>query len=100
MTSFSITNMIVVAAVLALVTLGGHLLSGRAKTSSSFFTADGGLPWWAVSASLYATVLSAVSFISIPATVFRDGGNLTFIQILLGLACGKVVMALLFVRAY
>jgi len=92
--------MFVVALVLAGVTLGGHLLSVKAKTSRGFFTAEGGLPWWAVSASLYATVVSAVSFISIPAGVFSPGGNLTLIQLLIGLAIGKVITALVFVRPY
>ncbi len=92
--------MIVVALVMAGVTYGGHLLAGKAKTARAFFTADGGLPWWAVSASLYATVLSAVSFISIPAGVFREGGNLTFLQLVAGLALGKVVIAYVFVGPY
>lgn len=85
---------------LALVTFVGHLLGRRASSAQTFFTSEGGLPWWAVSASLYATVLSAVSFISVPTSVFRDGGNLTFLQIVFGLALGKVVTAAVFVRPY
>ncbi len=85
---------------LALVTVAGHLLGRRATSAQSFFTAEGGLPWWAVSASLYATVLSAVSFISLPTSVFRDGGNLTFLQIVFGLALGKIITAVVFVRPY
>ncbi len=93
-------DLLVVAFMLALVTIGGHLLSRRASSAQTFFTTEGGLPWWAVSASLYATVLSAVSFISVPTSVFRDGGNLTFLQIVFGLALGKVVTAAVFVRPY
>ena len=69
MGNITITNLIVVAVMLIGITVLGHRLSGKSANKTSFFTADGGLPWWAVSASLYATVLSAISFISIPATV-------------------------------
>ena len=31
------------------------------------------MPWWAVSASIIATVVSAVTFVSIPAAVLRRG---------------------------
>lgn len=100
MGSFSVLNMIVVAAMMAAVTLGGHLLSGHAKDSRSFFTAQGGLPWWAVAASLYATVVSAVTFVSLPAMVYAPGANLAFFQLIIGLVAGKILAAFLFARAY
>lgn len=100
MGSFTVLNMIVVAVMLAGVTLGGHLLSGHAKSSRSFFTAEGGLPWWAVAASLYATVVSAVTFISLPAMVYAPGADLAFFQLIIGLVIGKVLAAILFARAY
>lgn len=100
MNSLAVLNTAVIALLLAGVTLGGHLLSVKAKTSRGFFTAEGGLPWWAVSASLYATVVSAASFVSIPAAVFRPGGNLTLIQLLFGLSIGKLIMAFMFARPY
>ena len=83
------------------ITYLGQIASRKhAGSSKTFFTADGGLPWWAVSASLYATAISAVSFVSIPASVFRDGGNLELAQIDFGSMLGKYLMAVLFVRAY
>lgn len=100
MGSFSPLNLVVVIAMMALVTLGGHLLSNKAKTSRSFFTAEGGLPWWAVAASLYATVVSAVSFISLPAMIYAPGADLSFIQLIFGLIVGKFLAAFLFARAY
>ena len=47
-------------------------------------------------ASIVATVVSAVTFISVPAAVFAPEGNLTYFQVILGLALGKVVVARLF----
>lgn len=90
--------------VLVLVTLGvtwaGHRLAGVARDRSTFFHGDGTLPWWAVSASIIATVISAVTFISVPAFVFKPGGDMGYVQVLLGLMLGKVLTAWLFARPY
>lgn len=82
------------------VTYAGHLLGGRVTDRKGFFQAGGSLPWWAVSASIIATAISSVTFISIPSAVFRDGGNGGYIQVLLGLMLGKVLTAYLFARPY
>jgi SSS family transporter len=82
------------------VTYLGHKLSGTIRSRNSFFNASGSMPWWAVSASIVATVVSSVTFISVPAAVFKDGGNITYIQIILGLMLGKIVTASMFARPY
>jgi Na+/proline symporter len=82
------------------VTLLGHRLSGRIHDRRGFFQADGTMPWWAVSASIIATVVSAVTFVSVPAAVFAPAGNLTYFQVILGLALGKVVVARLLARPF
>ena len=86
-------DLLVVVAVMLAVTYLGHRLSGSITSRRGFFQADGSLPWWAVSASIIATVVSAVTFVSVPAAVFADGGDLTYFQVILGLAAGKVVVA-------
>jgi Na+/proline symporter len=65
----------VVVLVMLAVTYVGHRLSGNIKDRKGFFQADGSMPWWAVSASIIATVVSSVTFISVPAAVFAEGGN-------------------------
>ena len=82
------------------VTYVGHKLSGNIRDRKGFFQADGSMPWWAVSASIIATVVSSVTFISVPAAVFADGGNLTYFQVILGLAAGKIVVARLLARPF
>lgn len=100
MGSFSILNMFVVGGMLILVTYLGHQLSGRTSSSAAFFTGDGNMPWWAVSASFYATFVSAITFISVPAFVFRDGGNLEMMQYFIGGMLAKIIIAIVFVRSY
>jgi SSS family solute:Na+ symporter len=90
----------VVLLVMLSVTYVGHRLSGNIKDRKGFFQADGSMPWWAVSASIIATVVSSVTFISVPAAVFAEGGNLTYFQVILGLAAGKVVVARMLARPF
>lgn len=58
------------------------------------------MPWWAVSASIIATKISALTFIALPAKVFVDGGNLEYGVAIIGFVLGNFLMAALFVRPY
>ncbi|MEM1229224.1 MAG: hypothetical protein AAGI15_01710 [Pseudomonadota bacterium] len=91
--------MIIAGALLGITWLG-HRLSGSIHSRRSFFQADGNLPWWAVSASIVATLVSSVTFISVPAAVFRDGGNMTYLQVVIGLALGKLAIAAVLARDF
>ena len=82
------------------VTWAGHRLSGTITDRQGFFQAGGAMPWWAVSASIIATVVSAVTFVSVPAAVFAPEGNLTYVQVIIGLALGKVLVARLLARPF
>ena len=90
----------VVVAVMLGVTWIGHRLSGQVASRSAFFHADGSLPWWAVSASIIATLVSAVTFVSVPANVFAPEGDLKYFQVILGLALGKVAVGWMLARPF
>jgi len=96
--SLTLLNFAILFLFLGFVTLMGHKLSGGIKNRKDFFNAGGGLPWWAVSTSIIATVVSSVTFISVPTAVFKTGGNLFYIQILLGLMIAKVLTAWVMAR--
>ena len=93
-------DVVVVMLVMIGVTWMGHRLSGSISNRQGFFQGDGNLPWWAVSASIVATLVSAVTFVSVPAAVFAPGGDLTYLQVIIGLALGKVAVALVLVRPF
>ncbi|NLZ94782.1 MAG: sodium:solute symporter, partial [Bacteroidales bacterium] len=66
-TSFGLINYIVL-----IVYFGGMLFLGfffmkRNEDTDDFFKAGGRIPWWAAGISIFATTLSAITFISIPA---------------------------------
>ncbi|MFL2525991.1 MAG: hypothetical protein ACJ0Q3_00745, partial [Candidatus Azotimanducaceae bacterium] len=93
-------DLAVIVVVMLLVTLAGQRLSGSTKTLSDFFNGGGNLPWWVVSTSIIATLVSAVTFISVPAAVFAPGGNLTYFQVVLGLAAGKIAVGVLLAKPF
>ena len=98
--SLTLLNFAILFGFLGFVTWMGHRLSGGINDRKDFFNAGGGLPWWAVSTSIIATVVSSVTFISVPTAVFKDGGNLFYIQILLGLMIAKVLTAIVVARPF
>ena len=91
---FSVFDWFIVAAYIALTTWIGHRLKGKQETTHDFFLAGRQIPWYAVSASIIATTISAVTFIGVPAIAFASDGNFTYLQ----LAIGGVIARLLIAR--
>ena len=54
---------------LALVAIGVRF-ARRGGTTDDYFRAGGRVPWWAAGMSIFATQLSAITFLSIPALAF------------------------------
>jgi SSS family solute:Na+ symporter len=79
-THFTALDWTVVAFYMALTTWIGHALSGRNATIRDFFLGGRSLPWWAVSGSMIATEISALTFIAVPGTVFALQGDWTYLQ--------------------
>ncbi|MEG2035123.1 MAG: sodium/solute symporter [Mucinivorans sp.] len=48
----------------------GWFFMYRTKNSDHYFTGGGRIPWWAVSVSIFATMLSAITFMAIPAKTY------------------------------
>ena len=71
---------VVLVGYLALVSVLGVGLAGKQKTMEDFFRGGNRLPWYAVSASMIATIVSAVTFVGVPAVAYREGGNFTYLQ--------------------
>ncbi len=65
-----------------------------------FFLAGRRIPWPAVTGSIIATEISAVTLISVPAAVFAQGGDLTYLQLGIGAILARLIVGLVFVRAF
>jgi len=68
--SFGWINWTVLAVYLVGMLLMGFFFMYRQKTSDHYFTGGQKIPWWAVSVSIFATMLSAITFMAIPAKTF------------------------------
>ena len=91
----------VVVGYFAVTTWIGHALAGKQATIHDFFLGGRRLPWYAVSGSIIATEISAVTFIGAPAIVFAKGGNFTYLQHgLLGSFFARIIVGYVLVPAY
>lgn len=85
---FGTWNWVAVIVYLVLMLLVGEYFTKRAsQNTDSFFTASGRLPSWAVGFSIYATTLSAITFMSTPEKAFLTdwsyiAGNITIVAII------------------
>ncbi|MFN0137167.1 MAG: sodium:solute symporter family transporter, partial [Phycisphaerae bacterium] len=98
---FTLVDWLVVVAYLAITTWIGAAMAGRQQTIRDFFLGGRKLPWYAVSGSIIATEISALTFVSVPFLVFKDGGNFTYLQLgVFGSLLARVVVAYWLVPAY
>ncbi len=98
---FTWIDWLVVAAYLAFTTWLGAKKAGRQATIRDFFLGGRRLPWWAVSGSIVATEVSALTFVSVPWVVFQPGGNLTYLQLgVIGSTLARIIIGYVLVPAY
>jgi solute:Na+ symporter, SSS family len=92
-----IDGMIVVAYLIAITLFGIHF---RRKQQSihTYFLGGKTIPAWALSLSIVATETSTLTVIGTPGIAF--GGNLSFLQLVLGYLVGRVFISLVLIPAY
>jgi len=84
----------VIVAYLALMAGMGFFFMRRNRDTDAYFKAGGKLPWWVVSLSIYATMFSSITFLSVPAMAFS--GDMTYFVISFGIP----ILALVTVKWY
>lgn len=67
---FGIVNYITLGAYLSLIVWMGWYFSKRNNSSDDYFLGGKRVPWWAAGLSIYATMLSAITYLSQPALAF------------------------------
>ena len=70
----------IVALYMVFTTVLGERLSGKQSTIKDFFLGGKSLPWWAVTGSMIATEISALTFIGVPGGVYAAQGDWTYLQ--------------------
>jgi len=98
--AFTIWDWLVVALYMVFTTWLGHKLSGNQSSIKDFFLGGRTLPWWAVSGSIIATEISALTFIGVPGGVYAAKGDWTYLQWGIGSIIARFVVGYFLVPLY
>jgi SSS family solute:Na+ symporter len=98
-------DLFIIVAYMLGVTAFGWYFGRKQKNIRDYFLSDREVPWWALAGSIVATETSTVTFISVPAFAFAanargEGGNFTFMQLVVGYMIGRLVIILLLLPMY
>jgi len=75
--TFGLLNYMILFAYLAVMVGIGLRLSGKQKTTEDYFLAGRKMPWVVVALSMFASLTSAITYMGVPGTVFRE--NTSFV---------------------
>ena len=83
--------------------LGGIILLGvwfgkDQKNTRDYFLGSRNIPWWGIGLSIVAAETSAITIIAVPAYAF--GGDLVFIQLVIGYVIARIILAVIMVPHY
>lgn len=67
---FSLLSWLVVAGYFGVIAVMGVYFARKEKSTASFFRGGGRIPWYVAGVSLFATMLSSVTFLSVPSLAF------------------------------
>jgi solute:Na+ symporter, SSS family len=103
---FSTIDYFVLVAYLAGITVFGVMFRKSQRTVKDYFLGDKNTSWIVISLSIVATETSTLTLIGVPALAFANytrpeqGGNFTYLQVVLGYIIARIVISLLFIPAY
>lgn len=81
MQGFTTIDLIILIVYLAAVLFAGLYFSKKEMKGKEFFKGDGTIPWWVTSVSIFATLLSPISFLSLAGNSFAGSWILWFAQL-------------------
>ncbi|MBL9203702.1 MAG: hypothetical protein JNN01_01355 [Opitutaceae bacterium] len=68
------------------------------RTTRDYFLGSRNIPWWGIGFSIIAAETSALTIIGVPAIAY--GGNLVFIQMIIGYVIARIILAVVMVPHY
>lgn len=96
--SMRVIDLAIVVVYLIGITLFGARFRRSQKDLKTYFLGGRTAPWWAIALSIVSAETSTLTIIGTPALAF--GGNLGFLQLVLGYLVARVVIVLLFLPHY
>ena len=95
---FTIGDWIVIAAYLFGIVGLGVWFGKDQRNTRDYFLGSKNIPWWGIGFSIVAAETSALTIIGVPALAF--GGNIAFIQMIVGYVIARVILAAVVVPHY
>jgi Na+/proline symporter len=90
---FNNGDWLVILAYLAGIIALGVWFGKDQRNTRDYFLGSKNVPWWGIGLSIVAAETSALTIISVPAMAF--GGDITFIQIILGYVIARILLAVI-----
>src|SRR5205085_2624003 len=103
---FSTIDYLVLVAYLAGITAFGVMFRKSQRTVKDYFLGDKNTSWIVISLSIVATETSTLTLVGVPAMAYakfarpEQGGNFTYLQVVLGYIVARIIISLLFIPAY
>src|SRR5438067_6122317 len=103
---FSAIDYLVLLAYLAGITIFGVMFRRSQRTVKDYFLGDKNTSWIVISLSIVATETSTLTLIGVPALAYtnyarpEEGGNFTYLQVVLGYIVARIISSFLFILAY
>jgi SSS family solute:Na+ symporter len=91
-------DFVILVLYLAGITLFGARFRRGQKDLRDYFLGGRNAPWWAIACSIVATETSTLTIISTPGIAY--GGNLGFLQLVLGYLVARVILCVVLIPQY
>src|SRR5438045_837599 len=88
---------IIVGYLIGIIALGVWFGKDQRNTRD-YFLGSKNIPWWGIGLSIVAAETSALTIIGVPAMAY--GGDITFVQIIIGYVLARIILAVVMVPHY
>ena len=81
MQGFTVVDLVILVIYLAAVLFAGLHFAKKEMKGKEYFKGDGTVPWWVTSVSIFATLLSPISFLSLAGNSYAGTWIMWFAQL-------------------
>lgn len=97
---FNLGDWLVIIAYLGGIVGLGVWFGKDQRNTRDYFLGSRNIPWWGIGVSIVAAETSALTIIGVPAYAFAKGGNIMFIQMIVGYVIARIILAIVMVPHY
>src|SRR5438552_14160186 len=94
----SIADWLVILLYLAAIIALGVWFGKDQRNTRDYFLGSKNIPWWGIGLSIVAAETSALTIIGVPGMAY--GGNLAFLQLIIGYVLARIILAIVMVPHY